>query len=148
MSEIADLTGAISNYNKLASYLPQLDNKQRETLDVLWQRALKFSRDGKYMDHESYNIWQSIDLHMINQMWGSTSCGWGGIGGAAMTSSYTIVIENSYLNAIFIYYGSTLAYIVDSNEKSEPFRINNWRNLPSIDSAKNKLDIFYKKEKR
>jgi hypothetical protein len=36
LSEISDLTGAISNYNKLASYLTQLDNKQKDTLDMLW----------------------------------------------------------------------------------------------------------------
>jgi len=148
MSEIADLTGAISNYNKLASYLPQLDNTQRESLNVLWQRALKFSRGGKYMDPEAYTHWQFINLHMVSQMWGSTSCGWGGIGGAAMTSSYTTIIENSYLNAVFVYYGPTLVYISDDNEKLEKYKTNGWKSLPSMDSAKKQLDLFYIKTKR
>ena len=152
LSEISDLTGAISNYNKLANYLTQLDSKQKESLEVLWQRALKFSRttisDKKYMDQEAYQCWQSIDLHMVSQMWGSTSCGWGGMGGAAMTSSYTTVIENSYLNAIFVYYGSTLVYIVDDNEKLEKYKSRNWKSLPGMDSAKSELDLFYIKTRR
>ena len=100
------------------------------------------------MDQEAYQCWQSIDLHMVSQMWGSTSCGWGGMGGAAMTSSYTTVIENSYLNAIFVYYGSTLVYIVDDNEKLEKYKSRNWKSLPGMDLAKSELDLFYIKTRR
>jgi hypothetical protein len=71
----------------------------------------------------------------------------GGIGGAAMTSSYTIIIENTYLKAFFVYYGSTLVYIADVNEKLEKYRMGGWK-LPSMDVSKRKLDLFYIKNKR
>jgi hypothetical protein len=47
---------------------------------------------------------------MFPQMWGSTALGFGGIGGAAMTTEYTIVL-NCY-STFAVYYGGQFAYIV------------------------------------
>lgn len=51
-------------------------------------------------------------LAMFPQMWGSTSLGFGGIGGAAMTSAYTVVIEGPQ-STVAVYFGGRYAYQVD-----------------------------------
>ena len=50
-------------------------------------------------------------LAMFPQLWGSTALGFGGIGGAAMTTAYTIVITSSHGDAL-VYFGGTFAYRV------------------------------------
>lgn len=57
------------------------------------------------------------DVHvaaMFPQMWGSTALGFGGIGGAAMTTAYTIIIESPHTGHFAVYFGNggRLAYIV------------------------------------
>ena len=51
-------------------------------------------------------------LAMFPQMWGSTSLGFGGIGGAAMTSAYTVAIEGPQ-GSVAMYFGGRYAYQVD-----------------------------------
>lgn len=48
------------------------------------------------------------------QLWGSTALGFGGIGGSAMTTAYTVVVESSVVGQRAVYFGSSgrLAYIV------------------------------------
>lgn len=50
---------------------------------------------------------------MFTQTWGSTALGHGGIGGAAMTTAYTTVLECAELNELLVYFGSTFCYKVD-----------------------------------
>ncbi|KZC41086.1 hypothetical protein RHOFW510R12_00475 [Rhodanobacter sp. FW510-R12] len=48
------------------------------------------------------------------QLWGSTALGFGGMGGSAMTTAYTVVVESSVVGQRAVYFGSSgrLAYIV------------------------------------
>ena len=48
---------------------------------------------------------------MFVQMWGSTALGFGGIGGAAMTESYTVILRHE--NRWAICFGGRLAYCID-----------------------------------
>jgi hypothetical protein len=50
-------------------------------------------------------------IAMFSQTWGSTALGFGGIGGAAMTSAYTIVLRCGTECAV--YFGGMHAYTVD-----------------------------------
>jgi hypothetical protein len=49
---------------------------------------------------------------MFPQMWGSTALGFDGIGGAAMTTAYTIVIQSfhSYSREVLVYFDGKFAY--------------------------------------
>ncbi len=50
---------------------------------------------------------------MFPQTWGSTALGHGGIGGAAMTTAYTVVLECMETSEVLVYFGSELCYKVD-----------------------------------
>lgn len=56
---------------------------------------------------------------MFTQSWGSTALGHGGIGGASVTTAYTVVLECSHTNEILVYFGSEFCYSV--NMRSQNF---------------------------
>lgn len=58
---------------------------------------------------------------MFPQMWGSTALGFGGIGGAAMTSAYTVVVTGPS-NQVAVYWAGQHAYTIDMNAISEQQR--------------------------
>lgn len=49
---------------------------------------------------------------MFPQVWSSTALGHGGIGGSAVTTAYTIVLECNYNNEMLVYFGGRLCYKV------------------------------------
>lgn len=55
------------------------------------------------------------DVHvqaMFPQTWGSTALGFGGLGGQAVTTAYTIVLSNSLDGELAVYFGGRFAYKV------------------------------------
>lgn len=50
---------------------------------------------------------------MFPQTWGSTALGHGGMGGAAMTTAYTIALECYATQEILVYFGGRMCYKVD-----------------------------------
>ncbi len=143
MAEITNVMIALNNYTSLANSLLQIDQTQKDGLNELWERVIKHSRDGKYMDNTSFSYWNKYNLHVVMQMWGSTACGWGGMGGAAMTESYTVIIDALPLSAIFVYYNGKLAYIADSDEKMNEFRNAGFKFIPAFSDTKG-IKLFYK----
>lgn len=55
---------------------------------------------------------------MFTQTWGSTALGHGGMGGAAMTAAYTIVLECRATQEFLVYFGSQMCYKVDRRSKN------------------------------
>lgn len=55
---------------------------------------------------------------MFPQTWGSTALGHGGMGGAAMTPAYTIVLECMRTNEFLVYFGGRFCYCVKCNSKN------------------------------
>jgi hypothetical protein len=55
---------------------------------------------------------------MFPQTWGSTALGHGGMGGAAMTTAYTIVLECYHTQEFLIYFGSEMCYKVDRRSRN------------------------------
>lgn len=53
-----------------------------------------------------------LDLKMFSQCWGSTALGFGGIGGQAMTSAYTVVVNDYNENISSVFFGDRLAYTI------------------------------------
>lgn len=137
VKNISDITATIAHYDGLCSYISQLDPSQ-EGCKTIYERLVSHSKDGKYADHNSYEVWSNVDFHMIDQLWGSTAGGWGGIGGAAMSNYFTIVIENKPLSISCIYYGGKLAYILDMEKNYSKFISNGYNHLPGISSIKSK----------
>lgn len=50
---------------------------------------------------------------MFPQTWGSTALGHGGMGGAAMTTAYTIVLECYATREFLVYFGGQICYTVN-----------------------------------
>ena len=99
MEDIANVMIAISDYESRASYFSQMggsdDNK---TLNEYWNTKIVKRTEKTWMTELEFRQWKDIELHLISQTWGNTSCGWQGIGGAAMTPAYTttlIVLSNT-----------------------------------------------------
>ena len=55
---------------------------------------------------------------MFPQTWGSTALGHGGIGGSAVTSAYTVVLECIELSEMLVYFGSRFCYKVNMRSKN------------------------------
>lgn len=51
-------------------------------------------------------------IGMFPQTWGSTALGHGGMGGAAISTAYTVVLSSHYTGEHLVYFGSRLAYSV------------------------------------
>lgn len=49
---------------------------------------------------------------MFPQAWGSTALGFGGIGGQAVTSAYTVIVECRHTGCKAVYFSGQLAYLV------------------------------------
>jgi hypothetical protein len=49
---------------------------------------------------------------MFPQTWGSTALGHGGMGGASMTTAYTVVLECQHTQEFLVYFGGTWCYTV------------------------------------
>lgn len=60
---------------------------------------------------------------MFTQTWGSTALGHGGMGGAAMTAAYTIVLECRDTREYLVYFGGQYCYtVMMDSENIELFR--------------------------
>lgn len=55
---------------------------------------------------------------MFSQTWGSTALGLGGIGGAAMTPAYTVVLQDDAGNGWLVYFGGRFAYRVSADREN------------------------------
>ena len=150
LPEVVDIITVINNYSQLANSIMQLDPKQADTMKLWYDKMFPKG----YMDNSAYQMWKNIDLHVVQQTWSNTSAGWEGIGGAAMTTTYTTVIENYNLGAAFVYYGSTLAYIALMDDKyveclvgeGRIARYKDYAALPGMIDCSRKLNLIYIKK--
>lgn len=56
----------------------------------------------------------NVELRMFPQVWSSTALGFGGIGGQAFTSAYTVVVVDDVYNCCAVFYGEQLAYLIEN----------------------------------
>ncbi|MNR71312.1 hypothetical protein D3C71_19270 [compost metagenome] len=61
---------------------------------------------------------EEVEVVMFPQTWGSTALGYGGIGGAAITSAYTVVVLSQELACVY-FGGDHLAYTVPLGKLSD-----------------------------
>lgn len=53
-----------------------------------------------------------FSIHTFPQIWGNTTLGFGGVGGDAMTTAYTTVLEDIVTGVVFVYFDITYAYTI------------------------------------
>jgi hypothetical protein len=76
---------------------------------------------------------------MFPQTWGSTALGHGGMGGAAMTTAYTIVLECYATREFLVYFGGQICYTVNRDSANFDIFIEDCKNHKLVskrDSAK------------
>jgi len=66
---------------------------------------------------------------MFPQTWGSTALGHGGMGGAAMTTAYTVVLECYATQEFLVYFGGEMCYKVDRRGKNLTLFIEDCKNF-------------------
>ena len=132
VGDIADITKSIAHYQNLVSHFPQLayprNTEISERLDKLLE---EFKSDKEWWKSPVLEMWNKIEIHISTQVWGSTACGWGGMGGSAMTSQMNVIIYNLYIKHAFVYWRGELAYICPIDEIKEGYRV------PSLRDVKN-----------
>lgn len=72
-----------------------------------------------YINNPSKTRISDFEMETFVQTWGSTTCGFGGIGGSAMTSQRTYVFIPYYteIEKCLVFFGSRFAYKADYCEK-------------------------------
>ena len=75
-----------------------------------------------------------FEIHIFEQIWGSTALGFGGIGGQAMTSAYTYVFVPQCCDQnCFVYFNGSFAYEAEYNSIFKEDLIN--RNMKPCNQA-------------
>jgi hypothetical protein len=105
--------------------MPDIEYKDRDwdawrKLTPEQQREAVKNKTEVYKDKVRRPYGDEFAVDMFQQTWGSTALGYGGMGGAAITTAYTIVVIYQHRH-FCVYFGSgNLAYYVDLNKLSRP----------------------------
>lgn len=62
--------------------------------------------------------WEVEVVAMFPQTWGSTALGFGGIGGASMTTAYTVILSSHQTGEYLVYFGGRFAYKINKPNES------------------------------
>lgn len=108
--------------------LPECVYTERDWVE--WNKMSKEQRDDAIRNntvpgtlHHRRPYTHEVDVTLFNQTWGSTALGYDGIGGAAMTDAYTVVVEFQGVYCVY-FGGGRLAYRIDPrNLTSEGFEM-------------------------
>lgn len=74
-------------------------------------------QDYKSRAKQSYNNQiEQCEVMLFQQTWGSGSCGFGGMGVAAITKADTVVIRPASSDTFYVYIAERFAYSVRKNE--------------------------------
>jgi len=91
--------------------LPDITYQDRD-----WEEFRKTKKDVRVTKTRRPEI-RDIEVILFPQTWGSTALGYGGMGGAAITDAYTIIVVSTITYCV--YFGhSRLAYRVDLSKLS------------------------------
>jgi len=142
LKEIGDIAACVNHYEETINYFSQLQSDDKAKLTEYWDKRIQ-----PIGGRDLLRYWKEINLHLVNQTWGNTSGGWEGIGGAAMSTRYTLVIENNWFGFAYIYYGGQLAYVCEMDERYKEYKDQSYRALPGRRSCRELLNVLsYKKE--
>ncbi len=149
MEEMASIMNSIVHYEGLPSYFSQLGmGETSDGLEKYWNTNIVKRETSTWMTQSEHEQWKEINLHLVSQVWGNTSCGWEGMGGSMMSNSYTLILENKWYNLVFIYYRGKLAYICENDEKYQSIKQKDFRGLPGYNGCLDKLTVIYRNKIR
>lgn len=79
-----------------------------------WEEYRKGNKDATITKSRRHVDYDMEVVAMFPQTWGSTALGFGGIGGQAITTAYTIVIYSELIGQYCVYFGGRIAYRIDA----------------------------------
>ncbi len=79
-----------------------------------WEAYRNGNKDAMVTKTRKHTDYDLTVAAMFPQAWGSTALGFGGIGGQAITTAYTIVIESDLAGQYCVYFGGNFAYRIDN----------------------------------
>lgn len=88
---------------------PEFEYEDRD-----WEHYHKTKEDKRVKKTRLHNSYDITVFDMFTQTWGSTALGFGGLGGAAMTSAYVIVLESEQGKGFCVYFGGRFAYHIQT----------------------------------
>jgi hypothetical protein len=147
IGELAFVTNAVASYKQLAYTFTQLvGGDESGPLREFWNKKIVRREEKTWMTESEAREWDEFTLHIFPQTWGSTSCGWGGMGGAMMTTSYTTIIESRFGFAC-VFYAGQLVYICEMDDAYKEYQQKSYRGLPGLYECRDKLTIIYSKKR-
>lgn len=87
---------------------PEIEYEDRD-----WEHYRVSKEDRRITKKRKHTEHDITVLAMFPQTWSSTALGFGGLGGAAMTTAYTIVLESNYGLGCCVYFQGKFAYRID-----------------------------------
>lgn len=92
---------------------PKIEYEDRD-----WEHFSK-TKENKRIIKTRRHTERDIEVYaMFSQTWSSTALGFGGLGGQAITSAYTIVLRSDHTGHFCVYFGGRFAYSIKKcNEK-------------------------------
>lgn len=114
---------------RLSSPIEALSSSIGHAVHLAMSDVIYFQRDfsvsvkanepmpGKYVNRRPFPDEIRVRA-MFPQLWGSTALGFGGIGGAAMTEAYTVVLQGSG-HDLAVYFQGCFAYRVNARQPSQ-----------------------------
>ena len=90
--------------------------KEYPNLPLIQERFWNAIKDLDFIQNTKY--YPEFEVYVFPQTWGSTALGFGGIGGQAITSAYTTVIEELTFGIWGVFFGNRLADVIESPNDS------------------------------
>lgn len=103
----------VSTLHKALAHAAYEGFPQYQYEDRDWEAYSKGAKDKTVTKTRRHTDYDLTVVAMFPQTWGSTALGFGGIGGAAMTTAYTCVIESDLVGGMAVYFHGRFAYRID-----------------------------------
>lgn len=78
--------------------------------------------EGPHIEKTRRPTPHDCEVVMFPQTWSSTALGFGGVGGAAFTSAYTVIVQSGPTRDAAVYFGGRLAYLVPRDCQGEAWQ--------------------------
>lgn len=78
--------------------------------------------EGHFIEKVRRPSSHDCEVVMFPQTWSSTALGFGGIGGQAFTSAYTVIVSCDRAVASAVYFGGRFAYLVEHARQNHDFK--------------------------
>jgi hypothetical protein len=102
-----------------------------------WEQYRKTQQDvrvpARRRPHFDQDFWVYC---MFAQTWGSTALGHGGMGGASVTTAYTIVLECRATQEFLVYFGGQMCYKVSRRSPNIAVFIEDCKNHQLVSKSK------------